>query len=234
MLPLILDALTAARAQDTNLLKTELGVFEARTGTVIVKGVGQIGSMSVGAATLAVRCKVSADATAGHKVYGLAVEIAGSDQSRERTFVDYDEIDSLLDGINYLDKITYDVTPLPSFEAYYTTRTGLRLVAYSARRQGGIQMFLQYCDQPRIPLTSDQVTQFRNLIEQAKKGKPEDGLETLPSASRRRIWSRLKQDCISLCCVLDEQFSDCLAARADLKFLIDMADMRVNRGVGKT
>ena len=158
-----------SRAQDTNLLKTDIGIFEAQTGTVIVKGFEQIGSMSVGADVISVRSKASSEAVTGHKIYGLAIEIAGNDQPRERTFVDYDEIDSFLEGINYLNKITYDVTPLPAFEAIFTTKTGLRVVAYSARRQGSIQTFLQYGDHPRILLTSDQMTQFYNLIEQARK-----------------------------------------------------------------
>ena len=158
-----------SRAQDTNILKTDIGIFEAQTGTVIIKGFEQIGSMSVGAEVISVRAKASSEAATGHKIYGLAIEFAGNDQPRERTFVDYDEIDSLLEGINYLNKITYDVTPLPAFEAVFTTKTGLRVVAYSARRQGGIQTFLQYGDRPRILLTSDQMAQFYNLIEQARK-----------------------------------------------------------------
>jgi hypothetical protein len=159
----------ASPAQDTNALNTNIGVFEARTGAVIIKGFGQIGSVSVGTDVISVRCKESADVSTGRKVYGLAIEIAGNPLPRERIYIDYDEIDSLLNGINYLSKITYDVTPLPSFEASYTTKAGLRVVAYSARRQGGIQMFLQYCDQPRILLTSDQMAQLHGLIDQARK-----------------------------------------------------------------
>ena len=158
----------ASPAQDTNALKTDIGVFEAQTGAVIIKGFGQIGSVSVGTDVISVRCKESKDVNTGHKAYGLVIEITGNNQQRERTFVDYDEIDSLLSGINYLSKITYDVTPLPSFEASYTTKAGLRVVANSARRQGGIQTFLQYGDQPRILLTSDQMTQLYGLIEQAR------------------------------------------------------------------
>ncbi len=155
----------ASPAQDTNALKTNLGLFEVQTGTVIVKGFGQIGSMSVGSSVISVRCKESTDASTGHKAQGLAIEIAGGALPRERIYVDYDEIDSLLSGINYLNKITYDVTPLPGFEASYTTKTGLRVAAYSARKQGGIQTYLQYEDDPRILLASDQMTQLYGLIE---------------------------------------------------------------------
>jgi hypothetical protein len=160
-------ALTAF-SQDTNALKTDIGVFEARTGVVIIKGFGPVGSVSAGTEVISVRCKESIDVSRGHKAYGLAIEIGATPPPQERIFVDYDEIDSLLGGINYLSKITYDVTSLPGFEASYTTRSGLRFAANSVRKQGGIQTSLQYGDQPRILLTSEQMTQLYGLIEQAK------------------------------------------------------------------
>jgi hypothetical protein len=64
--------------------------------------------------------------------------------------------------------MTYDATALPSFEATFTTKSGLRIVAHSDKRQGGIQAFLQFGDSPRIPLASDQSHKFQNLIAQAK------------------------------------------------------------------
>jgi len=164
-------------AQDTNALKTGIGVFEARTGAVVIKGFGLVGSISVGTDVISVRSKESTDVNTGRKVYGLAIEIAGDPVPRERTLVDYDEIDSLLSGINYLGKITYDVTPLPGFEASYTTRAGLRIVAHSDRKQGGIQTFLQYGDRPRILLSSDQMTQLYGLIGQAR-----DSLDAIRAA----------------------------------------------------
>ena len=157
-----------SRAQDTNAPKTEIEMFESQTGAIIVKGFGQTGSMSVGATVVSVRCKESVNVNSGRKAYGLEVDFTEGNQPRERLFVDYDEIDSLLNGINYLVKITYDVTPLPGFEACYSTKSGLRVVAYSSKRQGGIQTFLQCPDRPRMVLTSDQMTQFHGLIGQAK------------------------------------------------------------------
>jgi len=159
----------ASHAQDaaTNAPKTEMEIFEAQTGTVIVKGFGQTGSVTTSAGVISVRCKESANATTGRKEYGLAIEFASS-QQREISIVDYDEIDPLLNGMDYLGKITYDVTSLPGFEASFTTRSGLRVVAYSARRQGGIQNFMEFYDGAKILLASDQLAQFQNLIAQAK------------------------------------------------------------------
>ncbi len=159
----------AGRAQDTtNAPKTELEFFEAQPDTVIVKGAGQPSSVTTGAGTISVRCKESVDVATGRKQYGIVVELTDNSQFKDRAIVDYDELDSLLNGIDYLSKISYDVTPLPAFEAVYATKSGLRLEAHSSRRLGGIQTFLQYADSPRIPLASDQVAQIRDLISQAR------------------------------------------------------------------
>ncbi|MGH7951418.1 MAG: hypothetical protein ACREFE_05810 [Limisphaerales bacterium] len=159
----------ASRAQDTitNALKTEIENFEAQTGTVIVKGFGEIGSVTASAGVISVRCKESANVSTGQKEYGIAFAF-GNNRLREFAVVDYDEIDSLLNGMDYLSKITPDATMMPEFEAIYSTKSGLRIVAYSAGRQGGIQDFLQFSDAPRILLASDQMVQLRNLIAQAK------------------------------------------------------------------
>jgi hypothetical protein len=157
----------AARAQDTNALKTEIGLFESQTGVVIIKGFAQIGSVSTGSAVVSVRCKESASAATSHKDYGIAIVIEGN-QWRELAIVDYDELDALLNGMDDLGKMTYGVTALPGFEATFTTKSGLQLIAFGNKQQGGIRTFLQYNDSPRIPLASDQWTQLANLIGQAK------------------------------------------------------------------
>ena len=157
----------AAHAQDTNALKTEIGIFESQTGVVIIRGFGQIGSLATGGAVISVRCKESSSAASGHKDYGIALVIEAS-LWREFAIVDYDELDGLLNGMDYLGKITYGVTSLPGFEATFTTKSGLELMAFGNKQQGGIRTFLQYDDGPRISLASDQWIQLANLIGQAK------------------------------------------------------------------
>jgi hypothetical protein len=160
----------AARAQDTtttNAPKTEIENFEAQTGTVIVKGFGQGGSLTTAAGIISVRLKESIDVGHGGRLYGVAVELT-TGQRREFFIVDYDEMDPLIKGMDYLGKITYDATGLSSFDASFTTRSGVKIVAYSLVRQGGIHTYLQFGDAPRISLASDQLSQFQNLIAQAK------------------------------------------------------------------
>jgi hypothetical protein len=159
----------AARAQDsTNAPKTEIELFEEQTGRVIIKGFSDLGSVNTGAGVITVRCKESVDAVNGRKQYGIAIKFAGNDRSSERLVIDYDEINSLISSMDYLGKITYDATSLPGFEAVYSTKSGLRIVAYSVRRQEGIQDFLQFGDSLRISLASDQMAQLEGLLGQAK------------------------------------------------------------------
>ena len=154
--------------QDTNALKTALGVFDAQTGTLIVKGYSLIGSLYAGADVITVRCKESTEVNTGHKADGVAIELVENSQRLERILVDYDEIDSLLGSMDYLNKISDVVTPLPSFEADYTTKAGLRVIADRPRKDAGIKMYLEYGDHPRILMSPVQWVQFYTLIQQAK------------------------------------------------------------------
>jgi|SRR5665213_116304 len=164
----------ASGAQTTNAPATIIENFELQTGTVIVKGFSPVGSFYVNDATITVRSKESTDIGHGQKAYGIAVDFTGSGRSpadfipKISLKVDYDELDSLAAGIDYLAKITYDATPLAGFDASYATKCGLRIIAHSDRRQGGINTFIQFGDWPRIQLNSDQMTQLRSLITQAK------------------------------------------------------------------
>jgi hypothetical protein len=161
----------AGRAQITNLPPTELETFEDQTGTVIVKGAGQIGSLAVDALTINVISKESLNETTGRRQYGMAIELVANNQRAWKKVVDYDEMDSLLTGLNYLAKIDSKVTELPTFVAGYVTRSGLRVGAFTSQRRGSIQYFLQdySTNNARILITSAQLSQFQDLVEQTKK-----------------------------------------------------------------
>lgn len=161
----------AARAQITNLPPTELEMFETQTGTVIVKGAGQVGSLAVDALTINVISKESLNSSTGRRQYGMAVEVVANNQRAWKRVVDYDEIDSLLNGLNYLARIDYKVTAQPTFVAGYVTKSGLRVGAFTSQRRGVIQYFLQdySTTSPRILITSAQLAQFQDLVGETKK-----------------------------------------------------------------
>jgi hypothetical protein len=160
-------AFNAAAQDSTNAPATEIENFELQADTVIVKGFTEVGSVTTEGGVVSVRCKESDDTTTGRRLYGISVSLE-SNNLRGRLVMDYDELDPLIRGLGFLQGISYDVTTMAAFDASFATRSGLRVSAHSDRRQSTIQVYLQFSDAVRIPLTSDQFTQFRNLINQAK------------------------------------------------------------------
>src|SRR6266850_6803850 len=117
-----------ARAQDTNPPLTKIEIFEAQTGTVIVRGSVLVGTMSAQTGTVSVRAKESVEPGLGAKEYGIAVGLQEGGRPEDTTVVDYDELDSFLNGIGYIGKANHSMTPLPEYDVSYTTASWLRLV----------------------------------------------------------------------------------------------------------
>jgi hypothetical protein len=157
-----------AVAQDTNDLKTQIGWFETRTNVVIIKSYGPVGGIALGTQELSVRSKQTVDTSTGEKAFGLMIECESAATS-ERMLVDDDEIDSLINAVNYLAKINFDASPLPGFEASYTSKAGLRVIAHGDRRDGGVQAYVQLGDGPRTPLSAVQMSQLYGLLDQGRK-----------------------------------------------------------------
>jgi hypothetical protein len=77
------------------------------------------------------------------------------------SFVDYDEIESLLRGIDYISKIERNVTSLKDFEAEYRTKGDFAIttfnehngsigVAVSSGRFGKVSAYLKLSDLPQL------------------------------------------------------------------------------------
>jgi hypothetical protein len=164
----------SARAQETNaclpLPATKLEGFETNTDTVIVKATAPMGTVPAHGGEVSVRCREITDAGTGHRESGIIIDIAYGAQLDAMTLIDYDELDSLLDGMDYLGKLDWSVTSLPDFSATYTTKGGFRADAHGSRRTGNIDFAVRSTRiiAPRFALSRDQLGQLRSLIEQAK------------------------------------------------------------------
>jgi hypothetical protein len=167
---LLLAAL--AQAQDTNAPRTRLEAFEAQTGIVIVRGAALMGDVHAGAGLVSVVARESKAVSSGLKEYGIAIGLAKTATTPEdSTVVDYDELDALIGALDYLSGVNYSITSLPSFDAGFTSRGGLRVFAYtSLRRPGTIQAAVQggHMANARLLLAPAQVVQFTTLVRQAK------------------------------------------------------------------
>ena len=113
---------------------TELERFEASVGDVLVKGFQEVGALSCLYGTKgSVSAVVLDNPTTGDRLKGLKIEAKGNGQydSSKTSFVDFSEIDSLISGINYIETMKADSTPLASLEATYTTEGGLVITKFT-------------------------------------------------------------------------------------------------------
>jgi hypothetical protein len=168
--------ITHVLAQDAKPIqkapKTKLEAFEAKTGTVLIKGIEDIGSVA-GMGSASVGCREFTDANTGRKEYGITIEVkeSGRFERKDTTLIDYDEIDSLLKGIDYIGKVNKSATPLTRFEAVYKTKGDLQVTTFSSSRSGEVQAAVQ-CGHIGLAtafLSLDQLAKFRALIQSAKE-----------------------------------------------------------------
>jgi hypothetical protein len=161
-------------AQETNpcpvVPATKLEAFDTNTDTVIIKGTAPVGSVPAHSGAVSVRCREITDAGTGHLERGILIDITSGGPVEDTSLIDYDELDSLLDGIEYIGKLDWSVTSLPSFSASYTTKGGFRAIAFGSRRTGNIEFAVRSTRVIRQPLllSRDQLGQLRSLVEQAK------------------------------------------------------------------
>ena len=162
-------ALSAA-AQDTNDLNTAIGRFESARDIIIAHGFGDIGSIPLNQGEVRVRVRESRNFATAEKMYGLTVAWETQNAGQLRILVDDDEVDALANAVSSVTTIkTEQVTTLAGFEASFTTKAGLRVIAHSDRRDGAVVTYLQFEDFPRIALSSVQMQQLGNLLLQGRK-----------------------------------------------------------------
>jgi hypothetical protein len=163
-----------AQAQFTNFFQvaplTKLESFDTNISVVILKATTEVGSISSDAGDVAVKSKEITDTSTGRKEQGIAVEITPRGQAKETLLVDYDEMASLANAIDYISKLDVTATPLTAFDAAYTTKGGFRIAALGTRRTGAIQFGVRDARTFSTPVTfsRDEMTRLSGLINQAR------------------------------------------------------------------
>ena len=124
--------------------KTKLEAFQAQTGAVVIKGFSRIGKLSA-LGSVEVTAMEFTDAATGRKQAGVTIEIkeSGRIENTARSFIDYDEVDSLLKGIDYISKATADVTKLGQFEATYKTKGYFSATTFSSSGKGSVLLIVE-------------------------------------------------------------------------------------------
>lgn len=152
---------------------TKLEELDTQTGAVIVKNYTYIGSVSGFSGIVMVTAYEFVDAQTGRKDYGIGVELRETgrdarDGRQGRTYVDYDEIDALLRGFDYILKIEKSAT-MENFEAQFRTRGELSVATF-IRPNGSLQgeIAIGIFRQAAANFSLGKMADFRKLIADAK------------------------------------------------------------------
>jgi hypothetical protein len=102
-------------------------------------GYSTIGSISAQfGGSVRVETREFTDAASGSKQFGvyIAVKEGGRFDREGSSYIDFDEIESLVKGIEYISGLTAEVTKLGGFQAEYRTRGDLAALTYSSGGSG--------------------------------------------------------------------------------------------------
>jgi hypothetical protein len=134
--------------------RTKLEALEDRHSTVIIKGFTRITTVEVPG-----------------RAKGLVVVLReeGERPNDNRAFVDYDEIDPLLNAIDMISQVDESATKLTGFEARYKTLGDLEIAVFRQTRSGrAVVMHTGICERATGTLTLDDLAKVRAMIQEAK------------------------------------------------------------------
>jgi len=151
--------------------RTKLEAIEWKYERVLVKGFSQIATFiarDVEVRIDAVELKEAATAT---RAIGLVIALreTGDNPHENRSFVDYEEIDRLLQGLTAIGRVNESVTKLAGFEARYRTPGDLEIIVFRQSRSGiAASLTSGICDRVTAPLTLDELDRLKAYIVEAK------------------------------------------------------------------
>jgi hypothetical protein len=105
---------------------TKMEAFKPAAGSLVTFGYNELGKIS----RIAVDVR-ELKGLQGSPVRGVVVEVTQDEYHRERSFVDADEIEELLKGLEALLAVTANPTPFENFEIQYTTKGELEISVYN-------------------------------------------------------------------------------------------------------
>ena len=154
---------------------TKLEELLEKAGAVVVKGTTGVGSVSGLRGTAFITSWEILDARAGRREYGISIEIKESQNERERerergdvAYVDYDELDPLINGLDHLLKLDNTATKLSTFEAQYRTNGYLSVFRFNTTGGYGTAVSAGGRRGTRLILRPTGLVEFRDMLKSAK------------------------------------------------------------------
>jgi hypothetical protein len=149
--------------------RTKLEALEDRHSTVIIKGFTRITTVEVpGMRIDALEMREMGNVS---RAKGIVIVLReGGERPREnRAFVDYEEIDPLLNAIDAISRVDETMTKLAGFEAKYRTLGDLEIAVFRQTRSGtAVIVTTGICDLARATLSLDDLAKVKAMVQEAK------------------------------------------------------------------
>ena len=155
--------------------RTKLERIDDRHSTVVIKGFTRITTVEVSGVRIdAVDLREMSNVS---RAKGIVVVVTGEGANREggnrprdnRAYVDYEEIEPLLNAIDAASRVDETMTKFPGFEAKYRTLGDLEITVFRQTRSGNAALMTTgVCEQVRAALTLDELAKVRAMIQEAK------------------------------------------------------------------
>ncbi len=151
--------------------RTKLEAIEWQYERVLVKGFSQIATFMARDVEVRVDAVELKDTATATRAVGLVIALreTGENPRENRSFVDYDEIDRLLQGLTAIGRVNESVTKLAGFEARYRTLGDLEIIVFRQSRSGiAATLTSGICERVTAPLTLDELDRLKAHIVEAK------------------------------------------------------------------
>jgi hypothetical protein len=156
--------------------RTKLEALEERHSTVVIKGFTRITTVEVrGVRIDAVEMREMGNVS---RAKGIVVSLRDERPPSEnrverpnesRAFIDYEEIDPLLNAIEAISRVDETITKLVGFEARYRTLGDFEISVFRQTRSGtAVIMNTGICDRATQTLTFDDLAKVKAMIQEAK------------------------------------------------------------------
>jgi hypothetical protein len=149
--------------------RTKLEALEDRQNTVVIKGFTRITTVELrGVRIDAVEMREMGNVS---RAKGIVVSLreGGERPNENRAFIDYEEIDPLLNAIDAVARVDETFTKLASFEARYRTLGDFEIGVFRQTRTGNaVIMQTGICDRATQTFSLDEFGKLKAMIQEAK------------------------------------------------------------------
>jgi hypothetical protein len=149
--------------------RTKLEAIDDRHSTVVIKGFTRITTVEVrGVRIDAIEMRELGN-VARAKGIVIVLREGGERPDDNRAYVDYEEIEPLLNAIDAIGRVDETATKLAGFEARYKTQGDFEIGVFRQTSRGtAVILTTGICDRATATLTLDDLAKVRAMIQEAK------------------------------------------------------------------